>query len=316
MKESIKLLGSDFVFNIESMARFIQEQSNDFLVVAFVGPQNSGKSTLANLLLNADPEVNEKIFKTRSRQCLTHIGPITKGIDIYISKERVIVLDCAPILSNISYKDFISSELDDLKTLSFLLTVCNIIVIVQEKYVNSSIARIILAAEMMRTRNPLNGTDEENLAQIMLVENKAQNERLAAKHMRDMKSMYKTIFQCSKINYFLMDSSKPDEKNTTENVNFFVFPDLKHTNQSTVKNSINNFRTRILMNKRYTTKYHQGTQFNEKMWLQSLIKTWESQCNNYFFKKYGNLKEKFNLLNHVSINDGLKYDKHVYYPDD
>ena len=70
------------------------------------------------------------------------------------------------------------------------------------------------------------------------------------------------------------------------------------------------------MTKRYETCHSQTTQFNEKMWLQMVSKTWDSFSNSYFFKKYNNLKEKFNLLNHVSINDGMKYDKNMYYPDD
>lgn len=318
MKSPIKLMTSELVFNIETISSYIQEQSNDFFVVAFVGPQNAGKSTLANVLL--DPKYNlqepiKNIFETRSKQHVTQLGQITQGIDIYITKDRVMVLDCAPLLSNSSYKDYILSELDDLKILTFLLNICNLVVLVQEKYINPNFIRLIHAAEMMKTRN--SSTEDEHLAKLMFVQNKTGNESLTVKHALQMKSIYKTAFQSSNINCYLLQSINGEHEKTVENVNFIAFPDLKDfSSDDRNKRIVDNFRMQVLMSKRYSTKHSQVTQFSEKMWLQSLIKLWDSQASNYFFKKYGNLKEKFNLLNHVSISDSSKYDKNVYYPDD
>lgn len=317
MKHPLKLFTSELVFNTEVIAPYIQEQSNDFLVVAFVGPQNCGKSTLANLLLDIDSNLqpSEK-FQTRSRRHMTHLGQITEGIDIYITKNRVMVLDCAPLLSNLSYKDYILSELDDLKILTFLFNICNLVILVQEKYINPNVVRLIHAAEMMKIRNS-NANEDEHLAKLMFVQNKAGMEQLTTQHSQDMKSAYKTIFQSSNINCYLLQSSNEEQEKSVENVNFVTIPDLNDTrNQEKIKRVVDNFRMQVFMSRRYATKHSQVTQFSEKMWLQSLTKTWDSQASNYFFKKYGNLKEKFNLLNHVSINDGLKYDKNVYYPDD
>lgn len=317
MKRPLKLLTSELVFNTEAISSYIQEQSNDFLVVAFVGPQNSGKSTLANLLLQDSQTPPEKnIFQTRSQRHLTQLGQITDGIDIYITKDRVMVLDCAPLLSNPSYKDYILSELDDLKILTFLFNVCNLVVLVQEKYINPNVVRLIHAAEMMKMSNSSTAEDE-HLAKLMLVQNKAGQDHLTTAHTQDMKLVYKTIFQNSNINGYLMQSTNEEEEKSVGNVNFITIPDLRDVARvDRNKRIVDNFRMQVLMSRRYATKYSQVTQFSEKMWLQSLAKTWDSQASNYFFKKYGNLKEKFNLLNHVSISDGIKYDKNVYYPDD
>lgn len=316
MKQPCKLLSSELVFNIETISSYIQEQSNDFLVVALIGPQNAGKSTLANLLINPLYNLQEKdTFETRSKQHVVQLGQITQGIDIFITKDRLMVLDCAPLLSNSLYKDYILSELDDLKILTFLLNVCNLVILVQEKYINPNVVRLVHASEMMKTRGSSN--EDEHLAKLMLVQNKMRHDELTVQHAKEMKSVYKTIFKTSNINCYLLQSTSDEKEKMAENINFIGIPDFKDTsNPDRTKRIVENFRMQVLMSKRYTTKHTQVTQYCEKMWLQSLTKTWDSQASNYFFKKYGNLKEKFNLLNHVSISDGTKYDKNVYYPDD
>lgn len=47
-------------------------------------------------------------------------------IRMHITKDRIILLDSAPVLSNRGKKDYVLSELDDIRRIIFLLSVCNV----------------------------------------------------------------------------------------------------------------------------------------------------------------------------------------------
>lgn len=85
MTKPLSLLTLELVLNIETFFSYIQEASTQFHVVAFVGTQNTGKSFLANLLLNKENSLenlknNEKdVFVTRGPKHILRIDPITEG---------------------------------------------------------------------------------------------------------------------------------------------------------------------------------------------------------------------------------------------
>lgn len=80
----------------------------------------------------------------------------TAGIDIYVTKQRVIYLDTQPILSGTSLDHFISFdqkknsdfvvndgniELQSLQFLAFLLSVCHVMIFVQDWFVDPNLLR-------------------------------------------------------------------------------------------------------------------------------------------------------------------------------
>lgn len=226
MSKPLQLLTAEMVLNPETLSSYMQESNNDFLVIAIVGPQNSGKSTMSNILINKNCNLqklfdSEEIkFPIRSRKHKLQLNPVTEGIEMYITEDRTIVLDCTPLLANSLYKDYIFSEVDDLKILTFLLNICNLLIVVQENYINTNCIRLLNCAELMRN------TTDDDCSKIMLVQNKVNLDQLEEKYVERMKKMYKTAFNKSRLNCSVLRSDNEDEESASENVNFIPFPDF------------------------------------------------------------------------------------------
>lgn len=321
MTEPVSFLTSDFSLNLETIAPYLQENNNDFLVVTAIGLQNSGKSTLLNMIENDTMECTADIkrhclFKIRGNdQCDASILPLTEGIKVYVTKDRVILLDCEPLLTNFRYNEYILYELEELKLLVFLLNICDLVIVLQDVVINPSLLRLICCAELMLTNKEQKEVDRH--ANLMFVHNKVSKTELNETNVNQVKSIYKKVFATTKLNIYSNATTTNNRALDEEFINYVPFP---NTNQFSLENfhemtqlkqCIKNFKYKVRINKNESYTNQTTGQFNEKTWLQSVQKTWEANTNNFFLKKFLNLKEKFNLLNHVVIND-----RNVYYPDE
>lgn len=220
---------------------------------------------------------------------------------MFISEDRLIVLDCEPFLVNHLHKEYILNELDEIKIIILLLNICHTLIVVENATINPSLMRLLVCAEMMKTQLKELGSD--HCAMLTFIQNKAGKEALKPEALERRQHLYQLIM-----------------KSTALDINFLAFPDVRDfdTNRisdyDTVRQYVLECRKRVLM----TKNVNFATQipiFNEKIWLQMVAKAWEANGSNYFLKKYLSLKEKFNLLNHVSINDHSK-GRSVYYPEE
>ncbi|KAL3281662.1 hypothetical protein HHI36_004868 [Cryptolaemus montrouzieri] len=124
-------------------------------------PQDEMKSFI-NRFMNFDlkesmPE--NKFFSTQNLKDVENNRNRTNGIDIYINDNRVIFLDCQPFLSMSIMDDLVenenkrsnlvsefipsenSGEIQGLQMTSFLISVCHILVVVQDWFFDSNICR-------------------------------------------------------------------------------------------------------------------------------------------------------------------------------
>lgn len=100
--------------------------------------------------------VRPNLFTTTSSECLETTQNCTSGIDAYITKNRIILLDCQPILSSsVAYSAsqkrmgqsldqsglVIDNEIVSLQLTAFLLSVCHIVLVVQDWFFDSSIIK-------------------------------------------------------------------------------------------------------------------------------------------------------------------------------
>jgi hypothetical protein len=144
-------------FNIDQkITDYIDGENSDFLVVAAIGMKNSGKSTLMNMIANQKYvqvgldgtlnafKIEHEIFNTRKSQ--NYEG---STIDMFITTDRIFVLDPSPICSNVQRRDMIVAESDDLKMLMMLLQICHLIVIVHQGYPDMSLLRMINLADTL-----------------------------------------------------------------------------------------------------------------------------------------------------------------------
>ena len=71
----------------------------DFVVISVIGQQGVGKSTIMSALAGGENKVHRDIFMTQELSKLISSTHTTHGIEAFVSPERVIFLDCQPILS-------------------------------------------------------------------------------------------------------------------------------------------------------------------------------------------------------------------------
>ncbi|KAI8772805.1 protein SMG9 [Biomphalaria glabrata] len=221
----IKLIDDSFQW-CESGVDLMLEQT-DFLVVGAIGLQGCGKSTLLSLLAgNTHQDAYRNYFffpqtKEAKEECLFQ----TSGIDMFVTSERVILLDTQPLLSAsmmdcllryerkfpseyTSLQNFI--EMQSMQLLTFLLSVCNIILIADDWFIDINFLRLIQDAEMLKpstqppsaTADNISSSKEDTLdfyPTVIFVHNKATREDFTPDTYFSMQQILHKIFISSKL---------------------------------------------------------------------------------------------------------------------
>lgn len=155
MKEAQSFISPHFNLN-QKVFDYLDSENSDFLVVAAIGSGNVGKSTLLNMIadqnyLKVEENGNLKIFNSDNEIFNTKTSQNYEGssIDLFITTDRIFLLDPSPLLRNLQRRDMIMAESDDLKMLLMLFQLCHVIVVVHNGYPDMSLLRVIHLAEMM-----------------------------------------------------------------------------------------------------------------------------------------------------------------------
>ncbi|TGZ69171.1 hypothetical protein CRM22_003895 [Opisthorchis felineus] len=102
MQIPVKLVDDQFRFADLSSIQDLFVENSGFLVVSAIGMQSTGKSSLLNVLgnqLTPDTGLIDGPFAVQSMKNLVTNSPQTGGIDLYITQDRIILLDAQPLLS-------------------------------------------------------------------------------------------------------------------------------------------------------------------------------------------------------------------------
>ncbi|CDS37499.1 conserved hypothetical protein [Echinococcus multilocularis] len=182
MTEPMKIINENLKFEDSQKLRGCFIENSGFLVVGVIGLQGVGKSSVANLLANRliEGPPFESPFPVQTLDSLVEGYPkTTAGVDVYITQDRIIILDTQPILdwsltdlhiqhnlrtqkqhqqrkehqevvevtggSSTSGKWSVDgfAEITSLQLISFLVSVCHVVVCVQDNLSNPSILRLI-----------------------------------------------------------------------------------------------------------------------------------------------------------------------------
>lgn len=182
MTEPMKIINENLKFEDSQRLRGCFIENSGFLVVGVIGLQGVGKSSVANLLANRliEGPPFESPFPVQTLDSLVEGYPkTTAGVDMYITQDRIIILDTQPILdwsltdlhiqhnlrtqkqrqqreehqevvevtggSSTSGKWSVDgfAEITSLQLISFLVSVCHVVVCVQDNLSNPSILRLI-----------------------------------------------------------------------------------------------------------------------------------------------------------------------------
>ncbi|CAL1532773.1 unnamed protein product [Lymnaea stagnalis] len=209
----------------ESGADLMLEQA-DFLVVGIVGLQGCGKSTILSLLAgNTHQDAYRNYFffpqtKEAKEDCLFQ----TAGIDMFVTSERVILLDTQPLLSAsmmdclLRYERKFPSEytslqnyieMQSMQLLTFLLSVCNIILVADDWFIDVNLLRLIQDAEMLKpsTQPPTSSSDNAASKEdgidfyptVVFVHNKASRDDFTPETYFSMQQVLHKMFLLSKL---------------------------------------------------------------------------------------------------------------------
>lgn len=214
---------------------YLNDLNVNFFVVGIIGCQGTGKSTLLNLLcpMHKDVDVQEfyfkeknGIFRTSPKDNSFSATPTTEGIQMYITDNRTIFLDCSPVLCNpYMKKDCVQSEIDDMKMLIFLMSVCHLLIVVQDELVNLNLLRLLHCAEMMKPNLDKEAT-EEYYPHVLFIKNMADSRDFSLDAKNQVDVMYKKFFQLSKLKIYCGNVANGQEKSSAKSVNYFTFPEI------------------------------------------------------------------------------------------
>ncbi|VDM98339.1 unnamed protein product [Thelazia callipaeda] len=183
MKAAVRLL-SDAMDFTDVVADYLSTTNTNFTVIGIIGSQSSGKSTLLSMIAGNDHldmyrhvifvQKLHYAFRPASREAVETCRFQSQKINIYVTKSRLILLDCQSIssVSILTYlistsmdanrssnskisefcRDFpaMTGEIESLCLTAFLLQVCHTIILSVDWFIDIDLIRHVRTAEMLR----------------------------------------------------------------------------------------------------------------------------------------------------------------------
>ncbi|SAL95915.1 hypothetical protein [Absidia glauca] len=149
-------------FNVEAITKILTDSPGHY-VVGVVGNQGVGKSSI----LSSFTEQPDVTFAAQPNDLFLSLGHKTSGIDMHVCPERMILLDTEPIMcwtvlekalryhSTDGTHPDLWLEMDALYNLVFLLSVCNVVIVVSDgTELDINMIRCLQRAEMLKFQLP------------------------------------------------------------------------------------------------------------------------------------------------------------------
>lgn len=324
MKGSVKLIDEALQW-CDQTFEFLQDQC-EFLVVGIVGLQSTGKSTIMSLLAGSQGFKTSKlgVFKPQSKEQRELGEHCTRGIDIFVTNHRLILLDVQPMLSAsvmdhmIQFEKKFPSEysstenaleIQSLQIAAFLLTVCHTVILVQDWFTDPNLLRFIQTAEMLRPSALLPSQDgssdyhTEYCPHLVLIHNKCSTADFEPSKVKIMQQTYSLIFDKSKLKFrgpigitngCVIPSLSP--VTCGETINLFLLPWKDSTNQGVSLPSIPEYKghpgfdTLAEIFRQHIVSMPrsqmQPSTLTEKNWFHYAARTWETVKKSTLFMEY------------------------------
>ncbi|XP_037873055.1 nonsense-mediated mRNA decay factor SMG9 [Bombyx mori] len=175
-----------------------------------------------DLIQPQEPKIDKNTlskFKIQDIEQIERGVHCTKGIDMYITNDRVILLDCQALWSPSLIEDSMppiksksSNEItvECLQIASFLMAICHVLIAVQDWFTDYNFIRYIQTAEMLKpslsasnTISNQEGSEStaigENQPHLLLLHNRCQLEDYTPESIKIMQDLYRKAFQKSSL---------------------------------------------------------------------------------------------------------------------
>ncbi|XP_071632718.1 nonsense-mediated mRNA decay factor SMG9 isoform X2 [Temnothorax longispinosus] len=285
----------------ENSIDFLYDQQ-DFLVVGCLGAQGVGKSTIMSLLTS---RYSSNIFQVQDLSHYETSTNCTTGIDLFVTKNRVIYLDTQPILSGFARDaasfdqkkgapDFVNSdsnlELQSLQFAAFLFSVCHVIIFVQDWFVDPNLVRFLQTAEMLKPSSTtiIDQDYVEYYPHVVFLHNKADVQDFMPAIIDEMKDFYNKVSSSSRLQTHSGIDMSPCS--TESSLNLFLIPSrAKEEDKTFCENEeslIDKLRTKIHGVPRNSIT---PSVLTEKNWYHYVSKVIEVIKKSHLSSEYGRL---------------------------
>uniref|UniRef100_A0A914UZC1 Protein SMG9 n=1 Tax=Plectus sambesii TaxID=2011161 RepID=A0A914UZC1_9BILA len=220
LKAGLRLISENMEW-MDFVQDYLQD-NNDFTVIGAIGPQGCGKSTVLSMIAgnNTLDMYRQYVFRPASREAVETCRHQTAGIQIYITKTRLMLLDCQALFStaildemlrcekryNYEYKTVENyTEMESIQLISFLFQVCHTVLVCVDWFLDLNVIRLIRTSEMLRsTIHQTSGEqiqyDPNRPVNLVFIHQRAKFEEFKPETVRKRSETLRNLFKDSQLN--------------------------------------------------------------------------------------------------------------------
>ncbi|VDK17403.1 unnamed protein product [Anisakis simplex] len=231
MKAAIRLIGDNMEFTdyVEVELEYLSETNTNFTVIGAIGPQGTGKSTLLSMLAGNDHQdmYRHYAFRPAAREAVESCRHQSLKISIYVTKSRLILIDCQALFSTAILDELIRNgrrgitakvvasdcydyrienhvQIETIQLVSFMMQICHTIVLCVDWFIDVDMIRLIRTCEMLRAAplwSPDNMKFKPNRSvNLVLVHQRAKANDFEPETLKYRCELLKKFFADSKLN--------------------------------------------------------------------------------------------------------------------
>lgn len=261
MKAAIRLIGDNMEFT-DYVQEYLSDTNTNFIVIGAIGPQGTGKSTLLSMLAGNDHQdmYRQYAFRPASREAVESCRFQSSKISIYVTKARLILLDCQAMFSAAILDEVLRSgrrggptknadlcdgkiekqiEIESIQLISFLFQVCHTVLLCIDWFIDIDVVRHVRTSEMFRcTPMPFASGTVDTIkfkparkVNFVVIHQRAKSEDFYPVTLRRRSELLKKMFADSKLdlngNVSLAGLNNPGYAHPSSNISYVPLADMK-----------------------------------------------------------------------------------------